>query len=114
MKKAIIIVLAVLAVTLTVFCGCGKEPDSVSTEPATTKSQNEPDTTSPTEESVNDSQYIPDNTEENELEILTVPQTDAYAEETQPTESTAQITEPTVNDNTQGETKIELPFVPIN
>lgn len=113
MKKVFIITLIVLVLSLTVLCGCNKEAENISAGTATVTAQNENSTTSATDESGFDSQYIPDNTEENELEILTIPQADGSSNETQPTENTTQTPATSGADNAQSETKIELPFVPV-
>lgn len=115
--KILCIVISLVAI-LSVFCACRGEIDT--TEPATGNTQVQTIATTQAEEGTqrvseqNDTQEENIVTEDNELEIMTVPSDDGNEDKAEnPTDATtpASDTEPET-ENKQEETRIELPFVP--
>lgn len=114
MKKFSLVILSIIVVVLVVFCGCSV--DEGQNSQATTASQSSTDVTVTSavdnKEATEATQYIPEHTDENELEIMTVPNIPVKQEST-PSQSTTEASTADGGDFIQSETKIELPFVPV-
>lgn len=115
----IVCIVASAVVLLSVLCACREESDS--TQPpiignaqvqTVTTTQEDDETQPASEEKETQEVYVV--TEDNELEILTIPSEEGKGDKTEkPTDATDSVseTEPET-ENKQEETRIELPFVP--
>lgn len=113
MKKFILTMILILAV-MALLCGCNKTAQENAT--ATTSSQGTVQqggtTTADNIDTTESTQYIPEHTDENEMEIITIsPDADAQEPTVYQTEPDAHEKE--TENNQEASTVIELPFIPV-
>lgn len=124
-KKTFIAFLIVVVITLTIFCGCNNTttegtitPDEAIVTSDSDASVNSDDTVTAEENtavSKNEEEYAPEHRDENEMEIMTVPQEDSQndsQESNDAQDSTNAPEEPDIEDYIPAGSGIELPFVP--
>ncbi len=114
MKKISLAILLITVIALVVLCGCSRDAEDIPEPTAVSQYSTDVTVTSAVDnkEATEATQYIPEHTDENELEILTVPNIPVKQEST-PSHSTTESSTADGGNFIQSETKIELPFVPV-